>query len=115
MQNILQKPQGALNEINWEDMARKWALLVLLTGLLLISTVADAGTGGEAFKFIYDFIYEAATGYLGRSVSIIGGIIGLVYAAIAGKMILAGSGILLAIFGILGPQIINFLFESALI
>ncbi|WP_299945710.1 hypothetical protein [uncultured Microbulbifer sp.] len=115
MQNILQKPQAAMNQINWEGMARKWAFFALLAALLLISTVADAGTGGEAFKFIYDFVNEAATGYLGRSICIIGGIIGLVYAALAGKMILAGSGILLAIFGILGPQIIDFLFQSALI
>ena len=84
-------------------------LLLFLPGLVLAST-----TGGE-FQAFYDFIYDAASGYLGRGLAITGGVFGLAYGIGRGSALPAVLGIILAIFGMLGPTIINALFSSATI
>ena len=55
----------------------------IVTSLMLCASVAEAasfggntGTGRVVFKPFYDFMYEAATGYLGRGAAITGGIVG---------------------------------------
>lgn len=85
------------------------ALMVLLPQFAFAST-----TGGE-FKAVYDFVNNAATGYLGRAISIAGGLIGLGFGAATGKATPAIVGIVLAIFGALGPTIVDTIFASALI
>ena len=82
---------------------------LFLPGLALAAT-----TGGE-FQAFYDFIYNAATGYLGRGLAVTGGIFGLAYGIGKGSALPAVLGIILAIFGVLGPTIINALFSSATI
>ena len=82
---------------------------VFLPGLALAAT-----TGGE-FQAFYDFIYGAASGYLGRGLAITGGVFGLAYGIGRGSALPAVLGIILAIFGVLGPTIINALFSSATI
>jgi len=85
-------------------------------GLALASTIGNAsGVGGTEFQAFYDFIYGAATGYLGRSIAIVGGLIGLGIGAGTGKALPAVIGVFLGIFGVLGPTIVNALFTSALI
>lgn len=82
---------------------------------LLLPGVALAATSGSEFQAFYDFIYNAATGYLGRGLAITGGVFGLAYGIGKGSPLPAVLGIVLAIFGMLGPTIINALFSSATI
>lgn len=81
----------------------------------LIPAAAIAATTGADFQDLYDFFYEAATGYLGRAIAIVGGLMGLGVGAATGKPIPALMGIVLAVFGTLGPTLINNLFSSATI
>ena len=82
---------------------------------LLIPGLALAATTGGEFQAFYDFIYDAATGYLGRGLAITGGVFGLAYGIGKGSALPAVLGIILAIFGMLGPTIVNALFSSATI
>ena len=82
---------------------------------LLIPGIALAATSGGEFQAFYDFIYDAATGYLGRGLAITGGVFGLAYGIGKGSPLPAVLGIVLAIFGMLGPTIVNALFSSATI
>lgn len=88
---------------------------LLIIAIMLISGAAQAATTGGAFEAVYDFFYEAATGYLGRAIAIVGGLIGLGIGAGSGKALPAVIGVILAIFGALGPQIINTIFNSAVL
>jgi len=81
-----------------------------------INTLGSGGLGGTVFKPLYDFFVDAATGYLGRSLAIVGGLIGMGMTAFGGaKPIFALIGVLLAIFGVFGPSLINAIYASALI
>ncbi len=82
---------------------------------LLVPGIALAATTGGEFQAFYDFIYNAATGYLGRGLAITGGVFGLAYGIGKGSPLPAVLGIVLAIFGMLGPTIVNALFSSATI
>ena len=91
-------------------------VFLLLPELTLAATIGvGGGTGGTEFQAFYTFIYSAATGYLGRSIAIVGGLVGLGIGAGTGKALPAVIGVFLAIFGVLGPTIINALFTSATI
>jgi type IV secretory pathway VirB2 component (pilin) len=85
------------------------------TGLVLVAEPASAATTGTAFQPFYTFIDQAATGYLGRGIAITGGVIGLGTGAAMGKPLLAAVGIVLAIFGALGPTIADTIFNTAVI
>ena len=89
------------------------AFLALLLTFLLIPITAWAGATGTEFEDLYDFFYEAATGYLGRAIALVGGLMGLGVGAATGKPIPALMGVVLAIFGTMGPTLINNLFASA--
>lgn len=107
------------NAINLSLKERKRFIFMGLIAALLMSVVfqsaAYAGTTGVEFKGVYDFIYGAVTGYLGRAICIFAGIVGLAIGAGMGKVLPAIIGVILAIFGTLGPTIINSLFKSAVI
>lgn len=99
---------------------RAFIKLFGLTGLAsLPATVwaagAGAANGDQAFQAIYDFVLGAATGTLGRAICIVGGLIGLGLGAAKGSALPAIVGIVLAIFGALGPSIIDAVFNGALI
>lgn len=87
----------------------------LMPEIALAAALGSGGTGGAEFRAFYDFIYAAATGYLGRSIAIVGGLIGLGIGAGTGKALPAVIGVFLAIFGVLGPTIVTALFTSATI
>ena len=89
-------------------------LFIAFFALFLPGLALAATTGGE-FQAFYDFIYGAASGYLGRGLAITGGVFGLAYGIGKGSALPAVLGIILAIFGMLGPTIINALFNSATI
>ena len=82
---------------------------------LAASIGVGGGTGGSEFQPFYNFIYAAATGYLGRSIAIVGGLIGLGIGAGTGKGLPAIIGVFLAVFGVMGPTIVNTVFTSATI
>ena len=86
-----------------------------LVALVVIPGVALAATTGPEFQGAYQFFYDAATGYLGRGISIVGGIIGLGIGAARGSAIPAIIGVILAVFGALGPTIIDSIFGSAVV
>lgn len=94
---------------------KRMVIMFALTVVLLLPVLASASTSGAAFKDFYDFVYDAATGYLGRGIAIVGGLIMLGVAAGSGKATIAILGVVLAIFGALGPGIINSIFNSAII
>lgn len=98
--------------------------LFLLTVMLFMAFSGDAfaGTdgqgvdaGGSFFKEFYEMIEGAATGYLGRGLAIAGGVVGLAYGAGQGKAMIAGVGVVLAVFGAMGPAIIDGIFSAGLI
>lgn len=89
--------------------------LIVLFLTFALPSVALAATTGSEFQAVYDFVFNAATGYLGRAIAIAGGLIGLGIGAASGKALPAVIGIVLAIFGALGPSIINSVFGSAII
>ena len=95
--------------------------VVIVAGLMLCTGVVEAasfegyiGTGGEVIKFFYDFIYEAATSYLGRGAAITFGFLGLVFGVISRQLKMALIGAPLFLFGIFGRVIADSLFTSAL-
>ena len=53
--------------------------------IALASTLGAGGTTGTEFQAFYNFVYGAATGYLGRSIAIVGGLIGLGMGAGTGR------------------------------
>lgn len=83
--------------------------------LLILPLVVSASTTGAEFQTAYQFFYDAATGYLGRGIAIVGGLIGLGYGAAKGSPLPAILGVILAVFGALGPTIIDAIFGSAVV
>lgn len=92
-------------------MNRKQVLSAL--GMFLVAGALSAATTGTEFSTLYTFVSEAATGYLGRSIAIVGGLIGLGMGAATGKALPAAIGVILAIFGAMGPTIIDGIFHTA--
>ena len=90
-----------------------FSLPVFFLFVLGLPGVAFASVTGTEFLALYNFFFDAATGYLGRALAIIGGLMGLGMGAATGRPVPALMGIVLAIFGTLGPQIINTMFASA--
>jgi conjugal transfer pilus assembly protein TraA len=104
---------------NMRKKAKKFlaenGLMILTLALVILPSVGFPSETGDKFKDVYNFVYEAATGYLGRAIAITGGLIGLGAGASMGKALPAISGVVLAVFGALGPSIINSVFSSAII
>lgn len=86
-----------------------------LLALLMLPGIALTATTGAEFQSAYQFFYDAATGYLGRGIAIVGGLIGLGVGAARGSALPAILGVILAVFGALGPTIIDAIFGSAVI
>jgi conjugal transfer pilus assembly protein TraA len=97
-----------------EILTRNYPMMVALAFLALPS-LGFSSTTGEHFSGVYQFVHGAATGYLGRAIAITGGLIGLGMGASMGKALPAISGVVLAVFGSLGPSIIDTVFSSATI
>lgn len=94
---------------------RPRAAVLAAVVLAAAPAVSFAAETGAEFTDAYTFVYEAATGYLGRGISITGGLIGLGIGAARGSALPAIIGVILAIFGALGPDIIDAIFGSAVI
>jgi len=115
MSTAINGAEGATQTTEGLSLNMKVALSMMVLAALLVPTMVMAGTSGAEFQGVYDFIYDAATGYLGRAIAITGGVIGLGIGAATGKPLPAIIGIVLAIFGSLGPTIIDTIFASGLI
>lgn len=85
-------------------------LFLALPGSLL----AAGATSGDQFQAFYEFINDAATGFLGRAIAITGGLIALGIAAATGRYVVAIGGIVLAVFGSLGPAVVNAIFGAVI-
>ncbi len=95
---------------------RKALLVAGITGsALVLPDIAAAATTGTEFQDLYNFVNNAATGYLGRALAITGGLFGLGVGAATGRAMLAALGIVLAIFGALGPTIVDAIFGAGAI
>ena len=99
----------------YQQNVQSVGVVTVALGILLFSASAMAGTTGEVFLAVYEFVNDAALGYLGRAIAIAGGLIGLGVGAATGKPIAAIMGIVLAVFGALGPVVIDTIFASAVI
>lgn len=99
--------QGRRNLLN--------ATMALALILLLQPMFVHAGSTDTEFQSVYNFVNAAATGFLGRAICIVGGIIGLGLGAASGKALPAIVGIVLAMFGSLGPSIVDSIFPAALV
>ena len=91
------------------------ATMSLALLLMWMPLFAHAGSTDTEFQSVYTFVNAAATGFLGRSICIVGGIIGLGLGAASGKALPAIVGIVLAMFGSLGPSIVDSIFPAALV
>lgn len=102
---------------NRKNLARAAVVIAAVgpTAVMATTLGTGGGTGGTEFQAFYNFIIAAATGFLGRSIAVVGGLIGLGIGAVTGKGLPALIGVFLAVFGVLGPTIINALFTSAII
>ncbi|MDQ3232862.1 MAG: hypothetical protein M3Q07_13675 [Pseudobdellovibrionaceae bacterium] len=98
--------------------AQKFASYAVTGAAVLLPTLAfAAGTteGATAFQSALTFISDAASGTLGKTIAITGGVIGLGTGAATGRALPAAAGIILAIFGAQGPKIIDTIFGTAII
>lgn len=91
---------------------KQWIQLSAMMAVMVLPQMALAATTGTEFEAVYKFVFEAATGYLGRAIAITGGLIGLGVGAATGKALPAIVGVVLAMFGALGPSIINSIFGA---
>ena len=91
------------------------AFAVFPTIAIATTLNSGGGTSGTEFQAFYNFIYGAATGYLGRSIALVGGLIGLGIGAGMGKALPAIMGVFLGVFAVIGPTIVNALFTSTII
>jgi hypothetical protein len=91
------------------------ATMALALLVMWMPLFAHAGSTDTEFQAVYTFVNAAATGFLGRSICIVGGLIGLGLGAASGKALPAIVGIVLAMFGSLGPSIVDSIFPAALV
>ena len=98
-----------------ERNTKKLTALFVMFVVALMPEMALAATTGTEFQAVYTFVHDAATGYLGRAIAITGGIIGLGFGAASGKALPAIVGVVLAMFGAIGPSIINTIFGAGAI
>lgn len=88
--------------------------VVALATLLSLDVMAATATDTWAISG-YNFILAAAQGNFVRAVCIVGGLLGLIMGAGSGKPILALTGVVLGMFGVVSPTMINAIFGSAVI
>ena len=115
IQHFLSPAAGALfvDKNGWSFSLYGIVLFLLLFSFTPSVWAAGATTGAE-FAVFYDFVEGAATGFLGRAVAITGGLIALGIAAATGRYVVAIGGIVLAIFGSLGPGIVDAIFGAVI-
>ena len=92
-------------------MSKKSLCYAATLAVLLVPGLALAATTGTEFQPAYQFFYDAATGYLGRGIAIVGGLVGLGYGVAKGKALPAIIGVTLIIFGAFGPTLIDAMFS----
>lgn len=89
--------------------------IVLATCLALSVDVYAAQTQDVWADSFYNLVMNAAQGHTARAICIVGGLMGLIWAAGNGKLTMALLGVGASIFGVLSPTIINAVFGSAMI
>lgn len=80
-----------------------------------LNTAGAGGTGGTEFQGFFDWIIGVATGYGGRSIAIVGGLIGLAIGAAKASAMIGLIGVAIAIFGVVGPAVADAIFTTAII
>lgn len=97
-----------------KKFAMMFAVLSVVAAVMFVA-LAHAAATDTAFASLYTFFAGAATGNLTRAICLLGGIIGAGTAAVNGKILLAATGIGIAIFGALSPTIIGAFFTGAVL
>ncbi len=86
---------------------KKLGLAFVVAFVVMATPEAMAAVTGAEFKTLYDWVKGAMTGYLGRAIALVGALIGLGIGAGKGSAVPAIVGIVLAIFAVFGPTIIE--------
>ncbi len=82
---------------------------------LFFSIGAHATTNDVWAQQAYTMFLDMATGYVGRSICIVGGMLGMLWAMGTGKLTMALLGVGGAVFGVFSPTLINALFGAVVI
>ena len=91
----------------------QWMVLGLI--LMAASPTVWATTNDVWAQQAYTMFLNMATGYVGRSICIVGGMLGMLWAMGTGKLTMALLGVGGAVFGVFSPTLINALFGATLI
>lgn len=92
-------------------MNKYWLLLVVC----FFSLSSFATTNDVWALQAYTMFLDMATGYVGRSICIVGGMLGMLWAMGTGKLTMALLGVGGAVFGVFSPTLINALFGATII
>ena len=93
-----------------QTQLRRWRWLMLATTVLCLHGCTLGRSGSWEFYNMWFYAWKLATGYLGRTLALVGGLLGLVYGAMCGRVLYAVMGIVLAVFGSIGPGLVNAIF-----
>jgi putative Mn2+ efflux pump MntP len=89
---------------------REYRWLALVATALCLGGCTLGMSGSWEFYNVWYYAWKLATGYLGRTLALVGGLLGLVYGAACGRLVYAVMGIVLAVFGSIGPDLVNAIF-----
>lgn len=92
-------------------MNKYWLLMVVC----FFSLSSFATTNDVWALQAYTMFLDMATGYVGRSICIVGGMLGMLWAMGTGKLTMALLGVGGAVFGVFSPTLINALFGATII
>ncbi|NNM50701.1 MAG: conjugal transfer protein TraB [Pseudomonadales bacterium] len=88
---------------------------IYLLFFIMLAPAVSAATNDVWAQQAYTMFLNMATGYVGRSICIVGGMLGMLWAMGSGKLTMALLGVGGAVFGVFSPTLINALFGAVTI
>jgi len=94
-------------------------MAIVLTVALLPAITHAAGVNGssgvaDSFKSVAETLSQMASGYVGKSIAIVGGLTGLLFGAATGKILPAITGLTIGLAGTLGTSLTNSLYTATI-
>lgn len=86
---------------------RKGLLMMAVIAVLMIGTLAFAGTTASEFEDVYTKIKDWTQGYLGKSIALFAFLLGLGFGVAKSSPVPAISGIVFALFVAFGPAVLE--------